>query len=94
MDNDAAKRFAKADAELNVIYKKLLASLDDVAKEKLRVAQRAWVAFRDAEAVFEADESRGGTIEPLLVLTTKADLTEERINVLRKIDNPNKAEKP
>jgi len=94
MNQDAAQRFAKADAELNVVYKKLMASLDDVAKEKLRAAQRAWVAFRDAEATFEADESRGGTLEPLLVFTTQADLTEERIGVLREIDNPNTAGKP
>jgi uncharacterized protein YecT (DUF1311 family) len=36
-------------ARLNANYKKVLASLDPKSREALRVAQRRWVAFRDAE---------------------------------------------
>jgi uncharacterized protein YecT (DUF1311 family) len=45
--------FAQADAELNKIYEALLAKLPDAeGKEKLKQSQRAWLAFRDAEAAF------------------------------------------
>lgn len=37
------------DAELNRQYKILSAMLDDSGRQKLRDAQRAWLAFRDAE---------------------------------------------
>ena len=41
----------ETDAELNRVYQRTLAGLKDAeAKSKLREAQRAWVAFRDAEA--------------------------------------------
>jgi hypothetical protein len=38
-----------------------LAKLPDAeGKEKLKQSQRAWLAFRDAEAAFAADQARGG----------------------------------
>jgi len=37
------------DAELNRNYKALFAKLDDSGRQQLREAQRAWLAFRDAE---------------------------------------------
>ena len=52
MTQSAAKEFERADAELNAVYKKALAGLDETGKEKLTKAQRAWVAFRDAQAAF------------------------------------------
>ncbi len=40
----------EADAELNRVYQKALKAMPDAdTKDKLREAQRAWVAFRDAE---------------------------------------------
>jgi hypothetical protein len=46
----------EADVELNVLYRQITASLnDDEATTELPVAaQRAWVAFRDAECAFSA----------------------------------------
>ena len=46
--------YKKADAELNILYGQITARLkDDKATAKLLVAaQRAWVAFRDAECNF------------------------------------------
>ena len=48
--------YKKADAELNVLYRQITARLkDDKATTELLVAaQRAWVAFRDAECAFSA----------------------------------------
>ena len=50
MNAGAAADFAKADKELNEVYAKVLGVLDDGSKEKLKKSQRAWVAYRDAEA--------------------------------------------
>ncbi len=51
-----------ADAELNRVYQQLLSKLagDEDAIKKLRVAQRAWVAFRDAQldALFPAENKQ------------------------------------
>ena len=44
-----------ADAELNAVYQKALNAMPSAdAKDKLREAQRAWVAFRDAELALNA----------------------------------------
>jgi uncharacterized protein YecT (DUF1311 family) len=37
------------DAELNRVYKKLLARLPAAGKRQLQAAQRAWITWRDAE---------------------------------------------
>ena len=60
MNAQARAEFEKADAELNKTYEALLTKLPDAeGKEKLKQSQRAWVAFRDAEAAFAANQARG-----------------------------------
>ncbi len=83
MNQEAARNAARADKELNVIYKKVLAGLDDEGVQKLKVSQRAWIAYRDAEAAFAADEARGGSMAPMLYSGTIARLTMERIEQLK-----------
>jgi uncharacterized protein YecT (DUF1311 family) len=55
---------AAADARLNAVYRQLMDSLpadgdDDHPRRTLRAAQRAWIAFRDAECAL-VGEARGG----------------------------------
>jgi uncharacterized protein YecT (DUF1311 family) len=88
MNREAHASFQKADARLNSLYAKVLASVDDEGKEKLKAAQRAWVAFRDAEAALRADEARGGTMAPLLYENAREELTEARIKQLRSLLEP------
>jgi uncharacterized protein YecT (DUF1311 family) len=77
--------YQKADARLNATYKKLLAKLDDEGRKKLIAAERAWVAYRDAQADFDADASaRGGSMEPLEYNESCLELTEARIKDLTK----------
>jgi uncharacterized protein YecT (DUF1311 family) len=75
-------RFERADAKLNKVYKKLLASADAVRKEKLVKAQRAWLAYRDAEATLESDGFSGGTAERMTSASVMANLTEDRVKAL------------
>lgn len=86
MNAEAAAEFAKADKELNEVYAKVLGVLDDGSKEKLKKSQRAWVAYRDAEADFSADaEARGGSMWPLVHEGTRARLTKERVKRLKEL---------
>jgi len=78
----------KADAELNAAYAGILKKMagDTLFIEKLKVAQRAWVAFRDAEltARFPAtDKSEYGTIYNLCYCTELAELTRRRTEQLK-----------
>ncbi len=66
MNQQAYSAFEKSDAELNKVYAQVLAKLDAEGKTKLKAAQRAWVAFRDAQADLDADFMRGGSAAPLL----------------------------
>ena len=83
MNSQAFAEFKKADAELNKVYAQVIAKLDAEGKEKLKVAQRAWVAFRDAQAEVDADGSRGGSIVPLLRSTSMTESTQARTKQLR-----------
>ena len=89
----AGEDAAKADKALNAQYKVTRASqaetdavlTDDLkgAEKSLVKAQRAWIAFRDAECELEGFQARGGTMEPMLVEGCKARLTIERTRQLK-----------
>src|SRR5436190_24367526 len=49
----------------------------------LREAQRAWVAFRDANCRLESFEARGGSMQPMLDAGCRATLTRARTAELR-----------
>ena len=40
------------DKEMNVYYKRLMSYLGNEEKEKLKIAQRRWIAYRDSEMDF------------------------------------------
>ena len=84
MNSKAAKDFEKVDARLNAVYKKVLSDLDTEGKKKLQASQQAWIAYRDAEAAFQADNERGGSMAPSIYSNTESELTEARIKELRK----------
>jgi len=79
------KAFKKSDATLNALYRQIVQRLqDDAATTKLLVsAQRAWVAFRDAECTFSASSTSGGTMYPMVYATCADGLTQKRIDELK-----------
>ena len=86
MNQQAAQDFDAADSSLNKVYKQLTSKLDKESQTKLKMAQRAWVQFRDSEAQFDADlEARGGSMAPLIYDGTRARLTKIRITELQKV---------
>ena len=84
MNAQARAEFHRADADLNKTYQSVLAKLPTIeSKQKLREAQRAWVASRDAEAARAAKETEGGSMAPILHYQTMTNLTRKRITELK-----------
>ena len=83
----AAEDYAEADAALNAAWRDLTRRLADqpLALQRLRAAQRAWLAFRDAEVasllpVADGEDPRlaHGSMYPMLLNGILATLTRER----------------
>lgn len=80
----ARKRFAEADVRLNAEYKDLLAGFaTPELKDKLRVSQRAWLKYRDAQAGYEAQFYKGGSGESGIFYTCLLRMTNARIAELK-----------
>jgi uncharacterized protein YecT (DUF1311 family) len=88
----ASDEYAAADAELNAAWRELLAALDGqpTAIARLREAQRAWIAFRDAEVaarfpVEDGEDPRTmyGSMYPMALNATLTTLTRARTAELR-----------
>ncbi len=91
--NESASRGARqADAKLNETYRRVLATLNPTAKQKLVLAQRAWIAFRDAELAAEWPVGKGetaqvlyGSVFGMCVANRYEELTAARTEQLRRL---------
>ena len=81
----------RVDAKLNSTYRALLAKVESQpeAVAKIKVAERAWVIYRDAyiEATYPAKDKRTeyGSIYPLEVALLRAKLTQRQVTALEDI---------
>ncbi len=82
----AGWQFKKDDACLNDVYSRLKTNYAEIPKAKtaLTKAQRAWVAFRDAECTLEAVGEEGGTAQPMVFNQCLSRLTTLRVEQLQK----------
>jgi uncharacterized protein YecT (DUF1311 family) len=91
MNACASEEAKRVDDKLNKVYKLLLAKVrgDLVATPKIRAAQRAWVAYRDAyiETTFPAKDKPAeyGSMFPMEVDLLTAKLTRRQIEALQDI---------
>lgn len=81
MNRCAAEAYARADAELNRVYRKTIAGMDEHSLLLLKNSQRDWIKFRDDECLYESVENEGGSIYPMeyngcLTTLTKARTTQ------------------
>lgn len=83
MQEQAAGILEKSDKAMNGAYQQLLKILNEEGQKRLRESQRAWVAFRDAQAGFDSHHMAGGTGEGLERLGSLNQLTEERTKRLQ-----------
>ncbi len=83
----AERSYRASDARLNETYRALEQRVSPAGLSKLKAAQRAWLAYRDAQCAFNAAGSEGGSVHPMVLsmcldTLTKAQ-TEQLDNQLR-----------
>lgn len=78
----AVKRYKEADAELNKVYKALMADVSGDWEEQIRSAQRDWLKYRDSHCDCVADQYEGGSIRPMVLHNCLRRLTEQRTEEL------------
>ena len=66
LDFCAGKDFDAVDAQLNKVYGTLAAKYGAGDKALLKTAEKAWLAYRDAECSYETADTVGGTINPMV----------------------------
>ncbi len=82
----AGAELKRADAELNRVYQQLLSKAggNSAAAQKIRVAQRAWLAFRDAHiAELWPNAANLGSAHSMCVNQALGELTKERLKMLQ-----------
>jgi hypothetical protein len=82
---DPGSDLKRADQALNQTFRKIQKRLADDADGKARLvkAQRAWIAFRDAECTFQSSGDDGGSAAPMVAAACQADLTRDRTRQLK-----------
>lgn len=82
---DPGSDFKKADQALNQTFKTIQKRLgeDAAGKARLTKAQRAWVAFRNAECTFQSSGDDGGSAAPMVAAGCQAELTKDRTKQLK-----------
>lgn len=92
----ASRDYDAADKALNTEYqsvRKILTERDSSASDDadkgaakaLLAAQRAWIAYRDANCEAVGYQARGGTLEPMLVASCLADMSRKRAEELKSL---------
>lgn len=82
-------QYAKVDAELNSVYRKLIAKYksDDEFVKKLRIAQESWLKFRDADlaSLYYQENIPGayGSVHPMCKALELIRLTNDRVKELK-----------
>ncbi|MDO7900279.1 lysozyme inhibitor LprI family protein [Pseudomonas citrulli] len=85
MNQCSAQESKAADKTLNDLYQQITARLKDNpdAKQRLVKAQRAWIAFRDAECDFSASGVEGGSVYPLIYNDCLTAQTKARVEAFK-----------
>lgn len=88
INREAYEDYHKADKELNEVYKTILMiyKSDSVFITNLKVSQRIWIKFRDAELNMmypEREAGYYGSIQPFCTANYLAQLTRERTKKLK-----------
>lgn len=84
----ASDEAARADKQLNEVYRTLLQrTTDTTAATKIKVAERAWITYRDAyiDAMYPAENKQAeyGSVYPMEIDLLRAKLTRIQIDALQ-----------
>ena len=88
INQDAYEQYQKSEKEINVIYQQILKEYKDdpVFLNNLKITQRLWIQFRDAEVkAMYPDRGEGfyGSMHSTCLSLYKKELTDERIKKLK-----------
>jgi uncharacterized protein YecT (DUF1311 family) len=85
MNQCASKAYAAQDAELNKQYKAQMAYLTSPSQKKaLQDAQKKWIAFRDADCLYQVGTREdGGSLWPLSQAQCLTEQTKVRVEQLK-----------
>jgi uncharacterized protein YecT (DUF1311 family) len=78
----SSQEFQAADRKLNQVYQQLQPKLNSKQSQRLIVAQRSWLKFRDESCNYEAGHFEGGSLAPSVYGYCRARVTKERIKDL------------
>lgn len=72
--------FDAADEKLNELYARVRVRLagEETKLAALRDAQRAWVAYRDADCAFQSSGVEGGSAQPMVEAQCRTERTTQR----------------
>lgn len=83
LNQASAQHYSTVDFMLNKAYEQLTGSLETKAsKEALIKAQKAWITFRDLNAIAVASNYEGGSIAPLIKNQALIEMTQNRTEAL------------
>jgi uncharacterized protein YecT (DUF1311 family) len=85
IENCFDKAYRAADSELNQRYSQIAKVLQPDDLERLKVAQRFWIQFRDATCTAESDLYSGGTASAPAYAACREELTRHRAADLKTI---------
>jgi uncharacterized protein YecT (DUF1311 family) len=80
----SSQEFQAADRKLNQVYQQLQAKLNSTQKQRLIVAQRTWLKFRDESCNYEKGQFEGGSLAASTYVYCRARVTQERIKDLER----------
>jgi uncharacterized protein YecT (DUF1311 family) len=87
----ASEEAARADAELNEVYQKLLSQVahQDEAVTKIKASELAWIHYRDAymDAMYPATDKQAeyGSLYPMDANLLRAKLSRRQVTALKEI---------
>ena len=85
MNECADHAYRRTDAAVDAAYREIVARLagNEAGLARLEAAQRAWIAFRDAECTFATAAATDGSGRPYLQATCLYDLAQTRLDQLQ-----------
>ena len=78
----SSQEFEAADKKLNQVYQQLQAKISTRQKQRLTVAQRTWIKFRDENCDYAKGQFEGGSLAASTYGYCRARVTQERIKDL------------
>ena len=79
-ETELYQELEKTEKELNLIYNKLIDSLNNIDKKALIISQKDWINFKESNCNFRSlKESEGGVIANKMFIDCKTQSTKLRI---------------